>query len=163
MFYHFPRDQWESLLPGTKTKHEVVNTLKSVSRRTQAFLRDLHRLRRSPLVRFLNQQRPINPRDLLALGSSPLTSAPDLRDCEFRTLLELPQAFREVLEGLGIRQSPDRAALLSSIYKHIHERCGQWHDTLVADVLNDVEPGLEEPPATADSLKMWRKRHCLAD
>jgi len=64
------------------------------------------------------------------------------------------------LKQFGPRQRPDYTRRLTAICKHIRERSGQWHDTHVVTILNDLAPDSADP-MTAVALKEWRKRHGL--
>lgn len=64
------------------------------------------------------------------------------------------------IEKSGPKQRPNYTSFLTAIYEHINKKTGKWHDALVADIFNALNP---ENTDTEQSLKQWRKRHALID
>jgi hypothetical protein len=114
-------------------------------------------------VRSLAATGKIPNGDLLAPLGPVASVPPDIRDRQFATLLALPELAKSVLEKVGPKQKPDRTRLLTELCQHVRERCGHWHDRLIADILNDLQT--ESPDTAHDeiSLKQWRYEHGLKD
>lgn len=109
---------------------------------------DCGRLRQTALVQQLIHDRAILEGDLLR-GSL----VPDIEDSRFAGLLMLPDVVRQY----GARARPEYTRLMTSIFDHINERTGDFHDALVADILNDLTPERDNPHSE-ESLRQWRFR-----
>jgi hypothetical protein len=136
-----PRDSLDDLFsPISKEK------LPRMHKRVRNLLKDIGLLRRARLVRYLDDPH----------------LAGCLRDAEMdlRLLADLLGNIPKRLKHFGARRRPDYTRRLTAIYKHIREHSGQWHDTHVATILNDLVPD-STAPMTAQALKEWRKRHGL--
>jgi hypothetical protein len=173
-----PFDTWSGALTPKDGKRPLdPDDLRRIAARALRLCEDIDRLKTTPLVVRLVQEQAIPPGDLLA-GSLILTSPPKIRPTEgtppkkkpgrklvpglvpspFNGILNLPK----LAKSFGPQKTPDYTRRLSAIYRHIHERTGQWHDAWVADILNDLLLDAEHPD-NAESLKQWRSRHGLAD
>jgi hypothetical protein len=109
----------------------------------------LPRLRQLPFVRELIARGLLPLDDLLNVPSLYLR---DTKESRLNGLVNLGDLARK----FGSQKKPQFTARLKEIFNHIHESTGQWHDRLVADILNDLKPDIIN---TEDSLKAWRHRN----
>ena len=112
----------------------------------------LLKIRQIPFVRELIARRALPPGDLLYLPSLYLRNP---LNPQLNGLISLGDLARKV----GTQKRPNYTKRLKEIYDHIHERTGQWHDRLVADILNDLKP---DHAQSEDGLKTWRHRNGCA-
>ena len=117
--------------------------LKQIVGKANSLIKDLERLKETPLVRTLRAQGAFPPGDLLS-GSAIRGLVP----AAFQGLLELPERVKGVSHT-----SPDQNRILARIYDHIYACTGRPHDALVADVLG--------APWNAALLKARRSRKNL--
>jgi hypothetical protein len=149
---HAKRNKLKSFyFPAVESSKELLypitpSELNSIVRRTQAFERDVERLRRTRFVRFLVLDGTLADDPLLG---GPLL--PKLQSDSFRGILALPELARR----LGQRRRPDYTRYLTAVYRHIFDCTGTWHDKEVADLLNDLRPHPQKP-YTQEGLKRWR-------
>jgi hypothetical protein len=136
-----PMDSWDSAMDDLS-----LDQLKGFANQAQHLWSIFLRLRKTPLVRalVLMGEVPCCGADLL--GGLPHRGDP------LRTLIDLPELAKK---WAGPRQHPDFTRLLTSIYEHISQRTGQWHDRLVADTLNALFANPQQHH-TENSLKQWR-------
>jgi hypothetical protein len=65
----------------------------------------------------------------------------------------------EKFDSVGSKQRPDYTQYLAEIFTHIYERTGKWHDSEVADIINELNSEKDVDVETQQSLKQWRHRH----
>jgi hypothetical protein len=147
-----PLDDLPGALRGVSGKAEKIDirALQRTARRARKLLKEIEYLKRTPLVIWLRENNYLDPEDLLA-GSL----VPGLTASRFRGLLELPRLAKRA----GARPRPDFTRRLNALYKHIHERTGQWHDLELSRLLYDLFP----QPLTPLALEKWRGRHGLCN
>ncbi|HWT02565.1 MAG TPA: hypothetical protein VN256_20100 [Pyrinomonadaceae bacterium] len=63
-------------------------------------------------------------------------------------------------EGIGAKQKPDHTRFMKGLYKYVRDNTKEWHDALIADVLNEIGPDSKD---TEQSLKEWRNRHGIIE
>jgi len=145
------RFEWRPApLDSSKARGEfTLAELDQIASLAKELQQKLPRIRQIPFVRELLATRML-PRNDLLQGESLFLST----DCDSRLngLVNLGRFGRLV----GAQKRPRYAARLKEIYAHIHERTRQWHDRLVAHILNDLDP---DKPQTENGLKEWRRRN----
>ncbi len=129
---------------------EALDRIVSISRELQT---ELPRLMQVPFIRELVARHILPVDDLL---SGPSRFLRNKQAARLNGLTKLGYFARQ----FGPQKRPHYTARLKEIYTHIHERTGQWHDPLVAKILNDLRPG---DAVSAEGLKVWRHRNGVID
>jgi hypothetical protein len=144
-----PFDSYRSALDGIK-----LSELRKTEYEAESLIRKINRIKRTPLVREMDQRDAIPAEDLLRRADFPCGS-------QFETLLRLREIAKMLLGNPRKPRKPDFDSDLSRIYRYIHEHTARWHDERVADILNDLLPN-RATPFTGSSLKQWRQKRDLA-
>jgi hypothetical protein len=118
-------------------------TLDSLSNNLKKIAIDIQELNNTILVRRIDRKT----------YNSQIANLPQLLNYYAKDFLKL--VLREK-KKIGSKQKPGYTMLMKNLYKHIRDSSKEWHDALVADVLNALLPEQED---TEQSLKQWRKRH----
>jgi hypothetical protein len=143
-------DSYKSALDGI-----TLRELGRIESETKALVRKINNLKRTPLVRELNDKGVISSDDVLGKTDFPCES-------RFQALLNLKHLAARVLGDPRKPRKHDFDADLSRIYRCIHDHAGRWHDERVADILNDLLRTRAEP-FTQPGLKQWRYKNGLTD
>ena len=139
-------DRWQTATGGLN-----LDDLRAIARRAVQLAKDITKLKDTPAVRELISAHTIRRGDLLY--PTPLEDS----TWRLQGLIRLP----EIIKELCSRKSPDRTEIRVLIAQHIHDKTGDWHDRLRADILLDVLPHSAAHPISAKSESQWRKRHCI--
>ena len=155
-------DVWTMSLHSLDNREDALcgkslDDLAKIVKRAKKLVKDIGELKRTPLVRELVSRGVIRKGDLLHRVDFPHDTT------RFEGLLNLRRLGKNFS---GSQKYPDRTELLTDLLQHVRESTGDWHDELVAPLLEHIlpkGPTMNKPswPVSKKGLSEWRKRHNL--
>lgn len=144
-------DSWQTLLDPNDNKPPFsYGDLDQIARRAQKLVKEIMRLRKTPLVYELVQQGEIAGHDLL--GGGPMFS--ENVKAQFEGLFRLPN----LAKRFGPKQHPDYNQHVTGILHNVKEATGDGHFELVAEVLTALRNPYTTEAITGPGLRQLLKR-----